>query len=184
MSVTALIINFNAGQSLQPCVQALIDSSVKPQILVLDNASSDDSAVNLKSLYGSFPGLEIVFNPSNMGFAKAVNIAVRQSSSDQVLVINPDCVIAPNALEILQSALSSDNKAALAAPPTYIAPHARSPPIINAPTISAYPSLANIFKIGCDDSSSIKKHQNTCFVAQPHEEFPLCPRAIRSSTSI
>ncbi len=116
MSVTALVINFNAGQTLARCVQALVDSTIAPRIMVVDNASTDGSAERLKNLYGRFPGIEILFNPANLGFARAVNAAVKQLRSDQVLIINPDCIIHPAALALMQQAMAGENRAALAAP--------------------------------------------------------------------
>ena len=116
MSITALVINFNAGPALQRCVQSLVDSTIQPQIVVVDNASTDGSAEHLRDLYGDFPDIEILFNPANLGFARAVNAAVTQLGSDQVLVINPDCVIHREALALMQQALVADARAALAAP--------------------------------------------------------------------
>ncbi len=116
MSVTALVINFNAGRALQRCVQSLLDSTIQPQIVVVDNASTDGSAERLRDLYGDFPDIEFLFNPANLGFARAVNAAVTQLGSDQVLVINPDCVIHREALALMQQALVGDARAALAAP--------------------------------------------------------------------
>ncbi len=91
-------------------------SSVKPAILVVDNASSDGSTEQLRSLFGNQGGLEILDNPVNIGFARAVNASVQNITSDLVLVINPDCSIHRDALGLLQTALENDNNAALAAP--------------------------------------------------------------------
>lgn len=116
MSTTALVINYNAGQVLQKCVQALIDSTVLVKIVVVDNASTDKSAQQLRHSYGHYPHLEVLFNPSNYGFARAVNSSVKNLKSDLVLVINPDCELHRDGLRLLQNALAADSQAALAAP--------------------------------------------------------------------
>ena len=77
MSVTAIVVNFNAGAALQRCVQSLLDSSLRPRVLVVDNASLDDSARNLPALYGAAAGVETLFNPRNHGYAPALNAAAR-----------------------------------------------------------------------------------------------------------
>lgn len=116
MSVTALVINFNAGDALSRCIQSLCSSSVKAPIKVMDNASTDGSAENLRSLYGNRLGVEILSNAENLGFARAVNAVMRNLDSDYVLLMNPDCVIDKDALELLIKALDADSSAGLAAP--------------------------------------------------------------------
>ena len=116
MSVTALVINFNTGQALRRCVQSLVDSTIQPRIMVVDNASSDGSAERLRNLFGKFSGVEFQFNPANLGFARAVNAALKQLASERVLIINPDCVIHKDALALMEQAMAGDTRAALAAP--------------------------------------------------------------------
>src|SRR5690554_5118633 len=46
LSITTIIVNYNAGALLQRCVQALVQSTQHSRIVVVDNASSDKSAQN------------------------------------------------------------------------------------------------------------------------------------------
>ena len=73
MTVATVIVNYNAGETLQQCVNALLRSKVDTKVTIVDNASSDGSAENLHNLYGKHPGIEFLFNPTNLGFAPAVN---------------------------------------------------------------------------------------------------------------
>jgi GT2 family glycosyltransferase len=116
VSITAIVVNFNAGQALQACVRSLLNSDPQPRVVVIDNASTDGSAEQLRSLYGSFPGLEIRFNPANPGFAPAVNAGAGAARTDFILVINPDCELGRDALSRLFGALAADAKAAVAGP--------------------------------------------------------------------
>jgi GT2 family glycosyltransferase len=116
MSVAAIVVNFNGGETLGRCVSALFSSSVKPQVHVIDNASTDGSAQRLNQLYGNRAGMEVLFNPGNIGFAAAVNRAMERIEAQWVLILNPDCIIAPNTLSKLKQALDDDAHAALAAP--------------------------------------------------------------------
>jgi GT2 family glycosyltransferase len=116
VSVTAIIVNFNAGDLLQQCVNALRNSTVFSSITIIDNASNDGSAEQLRNMYGNRQGIEFLFNPTNLGFAPAVNSVASRVDSEWVLILNPDCILAPTALEHLQAALIEDSGAALAGP--------------------------------------------------------------------
>jgi len=116
MSIATIIVNYNAGEVLQQCVQALLKSTEHTKVTVVDNASSDRSAENLRNLYGDHQGVEFLFNPGNLGFGPAVNAVARQSKTDWVLILNPDCILEPDTLGKLRTALVNDTKAGLAGP--------------------------------------------------------------------
>lgn len=116
MSVTAVVVNFNAGDALKRCVQSLVGGSVVPEVIVADNASTDGSAEALRDLYGNRGGVEVLSNSANLGFARAVNAVVTELDSDFALIINPDCRLAKDSLELLLRAMEGDASAGLAAP--------------------------------------------------------------------
>ncbi len=116
MSVAAIIVNYNAGGLLQQCVDALLNSTVETEITIVDNASGDGSAQKLRATHADQHAIEFLFNPSNLGFAAAVNAVVDRIDSDWVLILNPDCILEPAALEHLQAALENDSDAAMAGP--------------------------------------------------------------------
>jgi len=116
MTVATIIVNYNAGETLLHCVKALLASTVSTKVTVMDNASSDGSAGKLSELYANQQGIEILLNPVNIGFAPAVNSVARRLETDWVLILNPDCILEPETLFRLKSALENDNRAALAGP--------------------------------------------------------------------
>jgi GT2 family glycosyltransferase len=116
MTIETIIVNFNAGEALQQCVRALFASTEHTRVTVVDNASDDGSAENLRNLYGDHQGIEFLFNPANIGFSPAVNVLARRSKADWVLVLNPDCILEPEALGRLKTALLNDPRAGLAGP--------------------------------------------------------------------
>ena len=119
MTVATIIVNYNAGETLLRCVTAVLKSNVQTRVTVIDNASADGSAETLRSLMGNRPGLEIIFNADNIGFAPAVNAAARGTDADWVLILNPDCILETETLGRLQSALEADERAALAGPAVF-----------------------------------------------------------------
>ncbi len=108
--VTAVIINYNSGPWLARCVRALKGRGAKyPQVIVLDNASSDGSVEELTSM----PGLEVLKANENLGFGRGVNRAADRVTTEFLLVINPDCLLVPNGLANLVAELDEYPDAAL-----------------------------------------------------------------------
>jgi len=116
MSIATIIVNYNAGETLRQCVQALLNSTEHSRLTVVDNASTDRSAENLQNLYGNQQGVEFLFNPSNLGFGPAINAVAHRSKADWILILNPDCILEPGTLGMLKAALEKDPAASLAGP--------------------------------------------------------------------
>ena len=116
MGIVTIIVNYNAGEMLHRCVNALLKSTEHTALTVVDNASSDRSAQNLHNLYGNQQGVEFLFNPCNLGFAPAVNAVARRSDANWILILNPDCILEPDTLGRLKTALVEDPDAGLAGP--------------------------------------------------------------------
>jgi GT2 family glycosyltransferase len=114
--ITAIIVNYNTGELLSRCLDTLFDSTLAIQAVVIDNHSVDDSLQRARQQHGNRSGLQFIDNADNPGFAVAVNQGLRHAGSDDVLVLNPDCMLEPDTLLLLTTALEADPRAALAAP--------------------------------------------------------------------
>ncbi len=103
MNVAVLIVNWNAGSLLSRCLQSLASQSRLPdRIVVVDNASSDDS-LDLAAPY--LGGAEVIRLEENVGFARANNIAARAAGDAGALVLlNPDAFPEPDWLAALVDA--------------------------------------------------------------------------------
>jgi GT2 family glycosyltransferase len=119
MSISTIIVNYNAGEMLAQCVKALLGSTEPTRVTIVDNASSDRSAENLNNLYGKHQGVEFHFNNDNIGFGPAVNAVARRLESEWILILNPDCILEPEALGQLKAALKADPHAGLAGPAVF-----------------------------------------------------------------
>ena len=115
MSVTAIIVNYNAGLLLTECVASLVSSGVT-DVRVVDNASTDRSLDQLRGQFGRHHGVRILANPSNRGFGPAVNDQLSLVDREHLLIINPDCRLEPGALDALLGALATDERMGLAGP--------------------------------------------------------------------
>lgn len=111
-SISVLIVNYNAGPDLLRCVQSALAQA--DEVVVVDNASHDDSLEAVRSLAGREPRLLVVPNPRNLGFARACNIGTGSAHGELLLFLNPDCVLAPGALAQLRQALLADPQAGMA----------------------------------------------------------------------
>lgn len=104
--VSAVVVNYNAGSLLTPCVMGMIAQGVG-EVVVVDNASSDSSLVMLgKALRGN-NRLHVIGSDRNLGFARGCNIGVSASSGDYLLFLNPDAKLEDVALERMLEALKS-----------------------------------------------------------------------------
>jgi GT2 family glycosyltransferase len=61
------------------------------EIIVIDNASSDDSCEMMKT---KFPNIKLIENKDNLGFPKGNNIGVAQAKGEYICILNPDTVVA------------------------------------------------------------------------------------------
>ncbi|MFT3735731.1 MAG: glycosyltransferase family 2 protein [Rhodocyclaceae bacterium] len=109
--VSVLIVNFNAGNDLSCGVQAALLQA--DEVVVVDNASSDDSLEQVAHLAQTEKRLSVIANPQNLGFARACNIAAGAARGDILLFLNPDCVLAPGALVEMRKALLQDAAAGM-----------------------------------------------------------------------
>ncbi len=88
MDDTAIVIvTYNSARELGACLEAALLTGAK--ILVVDNASQDETV----AVAARYP-VELIANPTNRGFAGAVNQGVAASRADFILLLNPDAVLA------------------------------------------------------------------------------------------
>jgi GT2 family glycosyltransferase len=109
-TLSTIIVNYNAGAYLRGCVDALLACPLEIDVIVVDNASADDSLAALAGL----PHVQIIRNDSNLGFAAACNIGARAAVAPYLLFLNPDCYFAPGTLSVLLDGLRADPQAGMA----------------------------------------------------------------------
>lgn len=100
-----IVVNYNAGELLQGCVRSALEAGAR-RVIVVDNNSSDGSVEALEAALAS-DQLTIIQNANNLGFSRGCNAGVRVSDAEALLFLNPDCVLAPDALERMFAVLDS-----------------------------------------------------------------------------
>jgi GT2 family glycosyltransferase len=110
-SVLVVIVNYNGGELLARAVAAMkLQTFTNYRLIVVDNASSDDSIALMKA---GNPGVEVLPAGSNLGFAAANNLAVRRyPGSRWIALLNPDAFPEPPWLQVLVDAAQARSDAA------------------------------------------------------------------------
>jgi GT2 family glycosyltransferase len=110
--LSIIIINWNCGAYLRSCVEKIVafPPSVPFEIVIVDNASSDDSLdyLNKAGFVADLitqEKLRIVRNHANLGFSKANNQAFKLTNSPFVFLLNPDAEVSPGTIDTLLSSL-------------------------------------------------------------------------------
>jgi GT2 family glycosyltransferase len=95
LKLSIVIVNYNVKHFLEQCLKSVIQSikGIDAEIFVVDNNSVDGSNEMVKSL---FPNVKLIANTENVGFSTANNQAIRQSTGDYLLLLNPDTVVPEN----------------------------------------------------------------------------------------
>ena len=119
--ISIVIVNWNAGDLLQHCVESVAKSrlSLPFEIIVVDNASSDESVSSLRQSAASLLSnqqLRIIQNSDNVGFGRANNQAFALSESPFVFLLNPDAAVEPAAIQTLLETLQSDPRIGASGP--------------------------------------------------------------------
>ena len=95
MKLSIIIVNYNVKYYLEQCllsVERAIED-IDAEVIVVDNHSKDGSVEYIEQ---RFPWVTCISSLHNLGFARANNLAIKQSSSEYVLLLNPDTFISEN----------------------------------------------------------------------------------------
>ena len=101
--LSVIIVNWNGRRFLPACLEGLAAQSLPPrEVIVLDNASSDDSLDYVRTRH---PEVTLIALERNIGFAAANNLGVRRALGDWVVLLNPDAFPEPDWLESFAAAI-------------------------------------------------------------------------------
>ncbi len=101
-----IIVNYNAGELLLASVGAAFAAGAS-SVIVVDNDSHDDSLMRVERTHAADDSLKIVRNTANLGFAMACNQGAHLSAAPNLFFLNPDTVLAADAMDHLLLALRS-----------------------------------------------------------------------------
>lgn len=106
--VSVIIPNYNSKQYIEQCIDSLKNQTFHNfDIIVVDNASKDDSA---KIVEEKYPDVRLIRLSENFGFSRAVNEGISASKAEFVLLLNDDTKADEHFVEKMYAAISSDDK--------------------------------------------------------------------------
>jgi len=114
MDVSIIIVNWNTRELLLNCLSSVFAtaSGLDVEIMVVDNGSEDGSVGAVRE---QFPGVTIIQNNLNLGFARANNQALARAAGRYLLLLNSDAALTEGSLQGLVAFMDKTPGAGIAA---------------------------------------------------------------------
>lgn len=101
--ISVHVITYNSAQTIEPCLQSLLEQREADfETVIVDNGSTDDTVRRVEAMR-----IPVNVNKKNCGYSKAHNQALSLTNSDYVLTLNPDVWLAPDYLHYMMQALDA-----------------------------------------------------------------------------
>lgn len=97
--LSVIIVSYNTAETTKQTIESLLESLQRPtinstyEIIVIDNASSDNSVEVLKEMAKKNKSIHLIESKENLGFAKGNNRALEKATGKYVLYLNSDVII-------------------------------------------------------------------------------------------
>lgn len=100
VDVSILVVNWNGAGFIRRCLESVFATVRRPhEVIVVDNASADDSVAILGELAAAHPSVRLVLNPGNYGFAHGNNQAYALARGAWIFLLNSDVALSEGALD-------------------------------------------------------------------------------------
>ena len=108
MDISFCIVNLNAKKYLSNCLKSIPCSTKLDliEIVIVDNNSYDGS---VDFLSDNYPEVKLIRNKRNEGYTKAMNQAMKLSTGDYRVILNPDTLLMYDSIDILIGQIKSDS---------------------------------------------------------------------------
>jgi len=106
---SAIVVTHNSAEAIGACLEALAPEDC--EIVVVDNASQD-ATVHLVEEFVAWHEVRLLVNKRNLGFATAVNQGATAATGDVLLILNPDAIAEPGAVNELARCMQATHSSA------------------------------------------------------------------------
>lgn len=115
MDLSVVIVSWNVRDLLQTCLESLRPEWERTwaEVIVVDNASTDGTPDLVRDHY---PAVRLIANAANRGFGAANNQGMAAAGGRYILLLNPDTVVLPGALETLVAFIEAHPRIGMVAP--------------------------------------------------------------------
>lgn len=105
--LSIIVVSWNSRADLALCLPSLMAQTYTlVELIIVDNASEDDSAEFVRQTY---PAVRLIENSDNVGFAAATNQGFAAATGDILIGLNPDTTVAPDWLNQIVAAFDCDS---------------------------------------------------------------------------
>lgn len=104
--ISAIIVNYHSAHLIKKAVESIISNDETIEVFVVDNTATADERRALADLLPD--SVQLIFNETNEGFARACNRAYASSSGQYILLLNPDAYFLPGSVHRLKEFLDKD----------------------------------------------------------------------------
>ena len=113
VDISVVIVNWNTKDLLLRCLQSIYETVREPtfEVWLVDNASSDGS---VEAAQIAYPGIRVIQNKKNLGFAAANNAAFNRMNGRYALLLNTDTLLTDGAVKVLYDFMEATPRAGLA----------------------------------------------------------------------
>jgi GT2 family glycosyltransferase len=106
--VSVVVLNWNGREVVERCLRSLQGQTYQPlEIIVVDNASTDDSADLVRK---KFSNVKLIVNEKNLGFGGGNNVGIRASQGRYIMMLNNDTRLDPACIEELKRSIEKDQR--------------------------------------------------------------------------
>jgi len=116
--IFTVVLSWNNFQDTQKCLRSLLQES-NSQVVLVDNASTEGSALKLQKQFSQNNNFHFLQNKSNLGFAAGNNVGIKYAlakGADYIFVLNNDTQVAKSTIGILKETLEKNLSAGIAVP--------------------------------------------------------------------
>lgn len=102
MKISIVIVTYNGIKWIKDCLESILNSTLMPEIIIVDNCSTDNTVDFLKRNY--LQKIKLIESNENLGFGRANNLGISsalQSESDFIFLLNQDTIIENDTIEKL-----------------------------------------------------------------------------------
>ncbi len=120
INLSIIILNYNTKNLLRDCLKSVENTKTDGlifEVVVVDNASTDDSPAMVKK---EFPEVKLTESRKNLGFAGGNNLGLKKALGRYILFLNSDTQIAPDALVKMMKFMEEDSRIGASTPKTML----------------------------------------------------------------
>lgn len=88
--ISVIIVTYNNQNEIKECVKSILNKTSDTEIIIVDNDSKDDTRHLIKTFENK---VKLIESKENLGFGKACNLGVENSTGEHLVFLNPDTLI-------------------------------------------------------------------------------------------